>query len=114
FENDIGTMIANGATRNSATIAASRSGTWRATVVIMTSSPQPIQTGKTVVDAEQDERRREQDDRDRRGEAPGQQILDLLADQLRDHHILGRPEQDRRDVEAQTHREHENAAIDHA
>src|SRR5690348_2412841 len=42
-------------------------------------SPQPIQAGKAIVDAEQHERARQQDDRDRRGKAPGQQILDLLA-----------------------------------
>src|SRR5258707_14712108 len=63
------------------------------------------EAGEAVVDAEQHEGDGEQHHRDRRRKAPGEQVLDLLADELRDHHVLGRAEQDRRDVEAEAHGE---------
>jgi hypothetical protein len=54
-----------------------------------------------AIDREQNQCDDEQQRRDRRGKAPGQQILDLLIDELRDHHVARRAEQDRRDVEAE-------------
>src|SRR5206468_11607281 len=47
-----------------------------------TSAPEPVEPGEAVVDADDQRRRSQEHHRDGRGEAPREQLLDLLVDEL--------------------------------
>src|SRR3989442_15369617 len=101
---DIGTTTRIGASRKSAPRAARMTGS------IRHSAPQPVKPGVVVVDREHGAGRDEEHDGDRRGEAKRQQLLDLLIDELRDHHVTRRAQQHRRHEKAEARDEHEQAA----
>src|SRR5206468_986864 len=103
--NDIGTTIRMGATRNSATTSATT------TTSIGPSAPEAVEAGEPVVDRQEDPGCRQEHYRDRGREAPREELLDLLVDELRDHHVARCPEQDRRHEEPEADDEDEQAAV---
>src|SRR5215207_6400496 len=98
-------MMTIGVTKNRATRTA------RITTSTRPSSPQAVEPGEAVVDRDDEERRGEQHDGDGGREAPREELLDLLVDELRDHHVARRAEQDGRHEEAETRDEHEERAV---
>src|SRR5262249_51166136 len=108
--NDIGTTIRIGATRNSAATSARIEGT----IAACASAPEPIETGEAVVEADDEAGGGQQHYGDGRRESPREELLDLLIDELGDHHVTRRSEQHRRHEEAETRHEHQETTVDHA
>src|SRR4030095_8293528 len=104
---DIGTTTRMGASRKSAPRPARMRGS-------IPSAPQPVEAGEVIVDRQDGASGDKEHNGDGRREAERQQLLDLLVDELRDHHVARRAEEHRRDEKAQARDEHEQTAVDDA
>src|SRR5215813_8168046 len=96
--------MSTGARRNAATSTATTTSI---------SAPEPVEPDEAGVEGEHGEGGGQQHDGERGGEAPGQELLDLLGDELGDHHVTRAAEEHRGDVEAEAQREDEQAPVDH-
>src|SRR2546425_8618845 len=105
----MGTTTTIGATRKAVTRSASVRGS-----MARASAPQAVKPREAVVDPEHHGGRDQEHHRDGGREAPGEQLFDLLVDELRDHHVAWRAEQHRRDEETKAGDEHEEPAVDDA
>src|SRR5260221_13427459 len=101
----MGTTMTRGAMRKAATTRA-------ATRASIRSAPETVEADEARGHGDHDEGGGEEHDGQRGGEAPGEELLHLLGDDLRGHHVARAPEEHGRHVEAEAEPADEQAAVD--